>query len=128
MRRSLAVCLFVSPLLFPAAAIASPPAHDASASTQDRRSTGVVPPQIVDKTNVVVPAELYTSFPADSTVHLKLIVDRQGKPENIQVVRTSDPLLDQPVINAVRQFSWEPATLDHQIFPADVNLEVTVQH
>ncbi|MGA9783892.1 MAG: energy transducer TonB, partial [Terracidiphilus sp.] len=57
---------------------------------------------------------------------LKLEVGRHGQAEGIRMVASSDPMLNKPVLKAVRQFRWSPARLDHHNIPVPVNLTVLV--
>ena len=129
MRRIIAASLLLSPLFIPAAAVASQPVKDdASASTQVRPvSTGVTAPRILHTTDIMVPEGLNSRLLDDSTVVLKLNVDEQGKPEDIQVVNAVNPALGADVIDAVRQFRWRPAKLDNQPVATDLTLKVLVK-
>jgi len=56
---------------------------------------------------------------------ISLIVDAQGKPENIHVARALGMGLDEKAIEAVRQFRFKPSLLDHKIpVPVWVTIEV----
>jgi TonB family protein len=129
MRRILAASLLLSPMILPAAALASTPAADASASTLARPvSTGVTSPYLLHTTNVHLPTDFAYALPSSAEVVLSLTVDEQGKAENIQVVKSVNPILDERVVEAVQQFRWKPATLDKQPTPLDLTLNVEVEH
>jgi TonB family protein len=129
MRRIIAASLLLSPLFIPAAAVASQPVKDdTSASTQVRPvSTGVTAPSILHTTDIIVSPDLVLSFIDESKVVLKLNVDEQGKPEDIQIVNTVNPTLGADVLDAVRQFRWYPAKLDNQPIATDLTLNVVVK-
>jgi bla regulator protein BlaR1 len=55
---------------------------------------------------------------------LSLIVDAQGKPQEIKVVRHLEMGLDQKAIEAVQQYKFTPALLHGKPVPVEVNLEV----
>jgi TonB family protein len=125
MRRILATSLLLSSLSFPAAAIASTTGDDASAPTPVRVSTGVVPPAVLDAANVSLPAAFTDgNIPANAQVSLTLTVDQNGRPRNIQVVKSFDAFWDARVVEAVRQFHFRPGTIDNQAIPVDMNLTV----
>lgn len=127
MRAILAASLLLSPLFVPAAAFASKPAISAAATTQAAEvSTGVNEPTILRRAPVVLSPDLYASFPDDAAVVLKLNVDQDGVAQDIHVVRSVDPKIDLPVVNAVRQFDWRPANLDHRTIADNVVLKVLV--
>jgi protein TonB len=129
MRRILAATLLLSPLFLPAAAVASQPVKDASASTQDRPvSTGVTAPNLIHTTDIIVSPDLAATLKGDSKVVLKLNLDEEGKPADIQVINSSNPILDAGVLDAVRQFRWRPAKLDNQPVATDMVLNVFVKH
>jgi bla regulator protein blaR1 len=55
---------------------------------------------------------------------LSLIVDAQGKPQEIKVVRHLEMGLDQKAIEAVQQYKLTPALLHGKPVPVEVNIEV----
>jgi TonB family protein len=75
----------------------------------------------------MVPEGLNSRLLDDSMVVLKLNVDEQGKPEDIQIVNTVNPTLGADVIDAVRQFRWRPAKLDNQPIATDLTLHLLVK-
>jgi hypothetical protein len=106
MRRNIIASLLLSPVLFTAAAIASPPVNAASASTQVRPlSTGVTAPQIIHSTDIALSPRAAETIPYNAEVVVNVKVD-----------------------STVRQFRWRPATLDNQAIPMDLTLNVVVQH
>ena len=58
---------------------------------------------------------------------LTLTVDEQGKAQNIQLVKSTNPVIGERVVDAVQKFRWRPATLDKQPVPLDLTLNVEVQ-
>jgi TonB family protein len=75
----------------------------------------------------MVPEGLNSRLLDDSMVVLKLNVDEQGKPEDIQIVNTVNPTFGADVIDAVRQFRWRPAKLDNQPVATDLTLHLLVK-
>lgn len=55
---------------------------------------------------------------------LSLIIDADGQPQDIRVIRSLDPGLDQKAIEAVRQWTFEPGTKDGQPVSTKANIEV----
>jgi protein TonB len=130
MRRILAASLLLIPSLFPAAAVASTPNADSSVPTRVRPiSTGVTDPILLKTAEVELPPAGRFDQPTlnDAEFVVELNVDRFGKPQDIQIVDSANPELDQRVIDAVRQFRWRPAMLDTQAIPLDLTLKVKVQ-
>lgn len=129
MRRILTASVLAAPLFLATAAFASSPAEDATLSAQPRAvSTGVTEPQLLHSASVIVSPELAGALPADSRVVLKLNVDENGAAQAVQVIKSVNPELNKRVIDAVRQFRWQPATLDKQAVPVALTLNVLVQH
>jgi TonB family protein len=113
MRRILVASVLLSPLFFTAVAFASKPVADDAASTPV--STGVKQAQILSS----VPVELPTVTPDIAAFHqaevvLSLMVNEAGKPTNVQITKSQNANLDEPVLAAVRKFRFEPATLDNK--------------
>jgi TonB family protein len=126
MRRILIASVLLSPLFLTAAAVASTPSADVAAPTLI--STGVQPAQILSS----VPVELPTVTPDIAAFHqveviLNLKVDEAGRPTNVQITKSPNASLDQPVLAAVRKFRFQPATLDNKpvAVPLVLTLEVT---
>jgi TonB family protein len=128
MRRILIASLLLSPLAT-AAAFASQPATDATASTQVTRiSTGVVAPKLIGASNVVIAQDVYdTVLPKQVEVGVNLNVDEAGNAQNVQIANSFNRDLDARVIAAVQKFHFRPATLDHQNIAVSVKLTVVVQ-
>ena len=55
---------------------------------------------------------------------VSLVVDAQGNPQRVQVVRHLGMGLDQKAVAAVRQYRFKPATLQGRPVPVEVNIEV----
>jgi bla regulator protein blaR1 len=55
---------------------------------------------------------------------VSLIVDAQGNPQRIQVVRHLEKGLDQKAVQAVRQYRFKPAMLHGEPVAVEVNIEV----
>ncbi len=129
MRHTLVASLLLLPSLVPAAALASQPADDPSTATPALRvSTGVIGPFILDVPNVHLPPNTFDRvIPNDATVVLTLNVDEKGKAQDVQVVKSANKMLDERVIEAVRQTHFKPAKLDNEPVPVELTLTVDVK-
>jgi TonB family protein len=128
MRRILAISsLLLLSLFLPAAAKASTPVDDATASTPARVSTGVIAPVLLDSVNLTLPTT-FSSFliPDGAEVGVSLTVDENGTPQNIHVVKSYNPFWDARVLDAVRQFHYRPGTVDNQPVAIDMNLTIDI--
>jgi protein TonB len=55
---------------------------------------------------------------------IALIVDAQGNPQRVQVVRHLGKGLDKKAVEAVRQYKFEPAMHNGEPVAVEVNIEV----
>jgi protein TonB len=60
-------------------------------------------------------------------VMVSLIVDAQGVPQHVRVVRQLGMGLDEKAIEAVRQYKFKPAMFQGKAVPVEVNIEVNFQ-
>ncbi len=60
-------------------------------------------------------------------VVLSIIVDAQGNPQRIHVVRALGMGLDEKAIEAVRQYKFKPAMMGAKAVPVEINIEVNFQ-
>ncbi|HUD14453.1 MAG TPA: TonB family protein [Terracidiphilus sp.] len=125
MRRILATTVLISPLFLSAAALASQSASDAVASTRPL-STGVTPIQVVYTPRIELSSMAAETVLPNAEVVLKLNVDENGQPQNVQVVKSPNQFLDEPVSAAIRQARFRPAKLDNQPVATDLTLTVVV--
>ncbi len=58
---------------------------------------------------------------------LSLIVDAQGMPQHIRVVRNLGMGLDEKAVDAVKQYKFKPAMKDGHPVPVEINIEVNFQ-
>lgn len=59
------------------------------------------------------------------SVKLNLVIDEQGRTDDIKVVTSLDPGLDEQAVEAVRQWLFAPATKDGVPIPVTASIEVT---
>jgi periplasmic protein TonB len=55
---------------------------------------------------------------------VSLIVDAQGNPQRVQVLRPLGKGLDEKAVAAVRQYRFKPATLQGKPVAVELNIEV----
>lgn len=129
MKHIVAASILLSSLALPAAAVASQPVNDDSSAPTPARpvSSGFTAPHIIRSADIMVSPEFAATLHGDSTVVLQLNLDEQGKPADIQVIKSLNPSLDATVVDAVRKFRWSPAVLNKQAVATDLTLSVVVQ-
>jgi TonB family protein len=128
MRRILATSLLLPSLFLPAVVKASTPVDDATAPTPKVRvSTGVIAPELLDANHLTIPMTVNDGpMPADAEVGLTLTVDENGRPQDVKVVKSLNPLWDARVLDAVSRAHFKPGSIDTQPIPVEMNLTVNI--
>ncbi len=118
----------LSSMLFPAVANASSSADDATAPTPNLRvSTGVTAPALLGSHRHSASRRPAQSFiPMDTQVGLSLTVDSNGQPQNVKVVKSSNPYWDARVVDAIQKSHFRPGKVDNTPIPVEMNLTVNV--
>jgi TonB family protein len=84
---------------------------------------GVLPPQII-----YGPDPKYTSQASAAKYSgvsvVALIVDAQGRPQNVRILRHLKMGLDEQTLAAIAQYKFKPATLEGKPVPVEINIEV----
>ncbi len=125
MRHIIASSIILSSLILPAAAFASKPSDDPAASTPAPRvSTGIIGPTLMNSMILSFPD--LSVVPTESQVGVSFVVDEKGFPENIQVTKGVNPLLDSKVVEAVSKLHYRPGVIDDKKVPVDMNLTVVI--
>jgi TonB family protein len=62
----------------------------------------------------------------DTQIGLSLTVDSNGLPQNVKVVKSSNPFLDARVVDAIQKSHFHPGTVDETPIPVEMNLTVSV--
>jgi TonB family protein len=128
MRHIVASTIMLSSMLFPVVANASTSADDATAPTPNLRvSTGVIAPSLIGSLALQLPEGLSQSFvPMDTPVGLSFTVDSNGQPQDVKVVKPSNPYLDARIVDAVQKAHFRPGTVDNTPIPIEMNLTVNI--
>jgi TonB family protein len=110
-------------------------------SSQDTSKTESLPSKIMEKngvyrvggdvlppTVIYAPEPKYTNkarlFAKQTHCLITLIVDVQGKPQNIQVKKKAGMGLDKNAVAAVKQYRFKPATLNGKPVPVQLDIDV----
>jgi TonB family protein len=125
---ALLAALALSPALLHAQPLTAAAADDATGSAHQLRvSTGVIAPQLVH--SIDVPSDMDWEWQLagkERTAEVSLTVDATGKPTNLKIVKSAGVDLDQNVLEAVSQYRFNPATVDHQAEPMGVDLTLNI--
>lgn len=130
MRSLLVACLLLTSTMFIVPAVASQPNSDSTASAQvSSVDNGVIEPQLIHSAAVLYDPAAGQATPFDTTFVLQVNIDKSGEAQDIHILKSANPLLNDRVIAAVHQFRWQPATLKNQpIAFGDVTLNLVIQH
>jgi len=81
-------------------------------------------PKLIHVVETTVPEDLVTK-PIEVTV--RVLVDSHGMPENVQIEHSAVAVIDQKTLEAVNQFRFKPATVNHVPVDAEVNVDIKIQ-
>ncbi|QHN05173.1 TonB family protein [Granulicella sp. WH15] len=110
-----------------ASAPASPAADIKTGKSSIRVSTGVIQPTLIQRADISYSPRDLSLNPDDNKVVVGMLVDEQGHTKDVSIVKSVNPVIDGRVLEAVRQFRFEPARLDSQIIPVRVNLSIQLE-
>ena len=95
-----------------------------STSTPVRISDGIVAPKLIHSADIKWAGD---GDSADKIVVVHFIVDPTGKPVNLSIVSSTSPTMNRNVLEAVKQYRFQPGTLDHSPYSVPMNLEVVLR-
>jgi len=93
-----------------------------------RISTGVNAPKLVYTVAVASDADFVSMAQFDRTAIVEMTVDPSGKPMDLKIIQSVNPVMDRNVLNAVSQYRFTPGTLDDQPTAVPVNLAVVLRN
>jgi TonB family protein len=110
--------------------LAAPAVFGAAASGTTsglRVSTGVVAPKLISTVDIVSDRSAAYETPVnDRKIVVSMIVDKDGKPTDVKIVQSINPVMDHNVLQAVRQYRFAPGTVDNQPVASAHNLEIII--
>jgi TonB family protein len=92
-----------------------------------RVSTGVNAPKLVHTVDVQSDYDFTAAARFERTAVVSLTVDPTGKPSDLKIVQSVNPIMDKNVLAAVSQYRFTPGTLDNQPTAIPVHLEVVIR-
>jgi TonB family protein len=96
-------------------------------ATPIRISTGVNAPKLVYTVAVESDADFAPTAQFDRTAVVAMTVDPNGKPTDLKIVQSVNPVMDRYVLAAVSQYRFTPGTLDDQPTAVPVNLAIVLR-
>jgi TonB family protein len=84
---------------------------------------GVVAPRIVRTLDPNISEEARRTK-TSGTILLGLMVDAEGRPQNVSIVRPLGMGLDEQAVRTVSQYRFAPATRDRKPIPAMIHIEI----
>ena len=81
-------------------------------------------PKLIHIVETDVPQELAS---APIKVSVRMMVDSHGVPQNITIEHSAGAVLDQKTLEAVKQYRFKPATVNHVPVDAEVNVDIKIQ-
>jgi TonB family protein len=96
-------------------------------TTPVRISTGVNAPKLIYTVAVESDYDFAPVNAFERTAVVAMTVDANGKPTDLKIVQSVNPVMDRNVLNAVSQYRFTPGTLDNQPTAVPVNLAVVLK-
>jgi TonB family protein len=117
-----------SKLVQPKELNASEADHGTAHAAALRISTGVVAPKLVSTVQIESDSDsIPRGFTIERKVVVGMVVDATGKPSDLKIVQSLNPVMDRNVLTAVSGYRFTPGTLDGQPTSVPVNLEVVLR-
>ena len=92
-----------------------------------RVSTGVIAPKLIYKVDVVADSTGTARLINDDTkVVVGMIVDKNGRPSDLKILKSAGAGVDASVLAAVSQYRFTPGTVSNQPIATPLNLEVVI--
>src|ERR1700686_3051409 len=116
--------LALAPILLHAApAPSAAAAPTATTGSPLRVSTGVVPPRLVYSVGVTSAMDWQWSAAGPMrTAEVSLTVDATGHATTVKIAKSAGADIDENILTAVNQYRFQPATVDNEPSPMDVDL------
>ena len=96
-------------------------------TTSLRVSTGVNAPKLIYTVGVESDSDFAPTNTFERTAVVAMTVDPSGKPTDLKIVQSVNPVMDRNVLTAVSQYRFTPGTLDDQPTAVPVNLAVVLK-
>ncbi len=68
--------------------------------------------------------ELFRDAGTGGLVRTRFIVDREGMPQLVRILSSTDYLFEEPTVRAIRQLRFRPGRLDGEPVPVWIDLPI----
>jgi TonB family protein len=106
----------------------TPPADNETSITSTSApvhvSNGIVAPKLIHSASIKWAGDADSS---DKIVVVHFTVDPTGKPVNLSIVSSTSPTMNRSVLDGVKQYRFQPGTLDNSPYSVPMNLEVVLR-
>jgi TonB family protein len=89
-----------------------------------RVSEGIVAPKLLHSATIQWAGD---GDSVDKIVVVHFTVDPTGKPINLSVVSSTSPTMNRSVLEGVKQYRFQPGTLDNSPYSVPMNLEIVLR-
>jgi TonB family protein len=117
MRRLFVVCLLL--------AVSGSSAQQTAGKTASGQTYTVTKGKVVKRVELVIPPGL-TAKAITKGVVVKLIIDKEGVPKDIQVIK-GDPILAKAAVEALRQWRYKPYKLNGEAVEVESSVYITFE-
>ncbi len=102
-------------------------ASNGSAPQVKRISTGGIAPKLIYKVDVVADSNGTARLINDDTrVVVGMIVDKNGRPSDLKIIKSAGAGVDASVLAAVSQYRFTPGMVSNEPIASPLNLEVVI--
>jgi TonB family protein len=96
-----------------------------STATTVRISNGIVAPKLIHSAHIQWSGD---SYPEDTILVVHLTVQPSGEPADVSIVSSTSPTMNRTVLQAVKQYRFQPGTLDNSPYSVPMNLQVVLRN
>jgi TonB family protein len=94
-------------------------------STPVRISNGIVAPKLIRSAHIQWSGG---SYPEDTVLVVHLTVEPSGEPADVSIVSSTSPTMNRAVLQAVKQYRFQPGMLDNSPYSVPMNLQVVLRN
>lgn len=89
-----------------------------------RISSGIVAPKLIHTSEIAWTGNNYST---EKVLVVGMTIDTAGKPKDLKIIQSTDPMFDENVLESVSQYRFTPGTLDNEPVATPLYLHVVVR-